>query len=97
VAFWLGLFFILGLLAGSAATWWLLDGRVVAPSQLPPPHPTPEPAEDVPDSMSLSARRLVSDLERKYEGITSAGEDEEAKPKRPRAKRTRRPAPEDPA
>ena len=88
--------FLLGILAGSASTWWLLDGRVIAPSPVPLPHPTSEPEEDVPDSMSLTAKRLVSDLEKKYEGVTSAADDAEAKPKRARGPRKRRPAPEEP-
>jgi hypothetical protein len=94
VAFWFAVVFLLGLLAGSASTWWLLDGRVIAPT-LPPtplPHPVVEPEEDVPDNMSLTAKRLVTDLERKYEGMTSAADDGEPKPKRPRAPRKRPPS-----
>jgi hypothetical protein len=97
VAFWFAVVFLLGLLAGSASTWWLLDGRVIAPTAAPLPHPSPTVEEDVPDSMSLTAQRLVSDLEKKYEGVTSAADDAEAKPKRPRAPRKRRPAPEEPS
>ena len=100
MAFWFAVVFLLGLLAGSASTWWLLDGRVIAPTPTPTPlpQPGPEPEEEVPDSMSLTAKRLVSDLEKKYEGVTSAaGDDAEAKPKRPRAPRKQRPAPKDPS
>ena len=87
MAFWFAVVFLLGILAGSASTWWLLDGRVITPP--PPPHPILEPEEEVPDNMSLTAKRLVTDLEKKYEGVTIAADDAETKPKRPRAPRKR--------
>ena len=91
VAFWFAVVFLLGILAGSASTWWLLDGRVIAPPPTPAPlpHPVHEPEEEVPDNMSLTAKRLVTDLEKKYQGVTTAAADAEAKPKRPRAPRKR--------
>ena len=88
--------FLLGLAAGAGATWWLLGGPTVPSPQAAPTRPTLVPAEEVPDSMSLTAQRLLSDLERKYEGAV-ADDEGAAKPKRPRAKRPRRPARDDPA
>ena len=101
VAFWIVFAFLLGLAIGAAATWWLLGGPPVPAPTAAPVRPTLEPPDEAPDSMSLTAQRLLTDLERKYEGTVATGDEEAAdKPKRPRAKRAARPArgkPADPA
>jgi hypothetical protein len=98
VAFWIVFAFLLGLAGGAAATWWLLGGPPVPAPNAAPGRPTLEPADEAPDSMSLTAQRLLTDLERKYEGAVASGDEETAdKPKRPRAKRAPRIARKDPA
>jgi hypothetical protein len=99
MAFWIVFAFLLGLAVGAGATWWLLGGPPVPSPSAAPPRPTLEPAEEVSDSMSLTAKRLVSDLERKYEGAVAGDDEDAAKPKRPRAKPARpaRKEPADPA
>jgi hypothetical protein len=95
MAFWFVFTFLLGLGVGAGATWWILGAP---PVPAPPPAPTRpplEPDDDVPDSMSLTAKRLVSDLERKYEGAVADGDEEAAKPKRPRARRAPRSSPKE--
>ena len=83
------------------------DSFMQMPASAGPPVPAPtttparpplEPADEAPDSMSLTAQRLLTDLERKYEGTVATGEEEAAdKPKRPRAKRAARVPREKPA
>jgi hypothetical protein len=97
VAFWIVFVFLLGLAIGAGVTWWLFGGPPLPSPSSAPSRPAMEPDEDVPDSMSLTAKRLVSDLERKYEGAVAVGDEDAAKPKRARAKRTRRPGREEPA
>lgn len=97
MAFWILLAFLLGLAVGAGTTWWLFGGPSIPSSGVGPSRPTVEKAEEVPDSMSLTAKRLVSDLERKYEGAVAGGDEEVVKPKRPRAKRSPRRPREDPA
>jgi hypothetical protein len=98
VAFWFVFTFLLGLGIGAAATWWILGGPPVpTPTAAPVSHQL-EPADEAPDSMSLTAQRLLTDLERKYEGTVATGDEEAVdKPKRPRAKRAPRVARKDPA
>ncbi len=95
MAGWIVLAFVLGLAAGAAGSWYLIRSR---PAGAPPPavrRPDLPPGEGAPvDSMSLTAQRLVSDLERKYEGVTAAGAGELEAPRRksgPRATRRRPP------
>jgi hypothetical protein len=96
MAFWIVFTFLLGLGVGAGATWWILGGPPVpAPAAASAP-PGLAPADEAPDSMSLTAQRLLTDLERKYEGTLAAGDEEAAKPRRPRPKRARRPAVEEP-
>jgi hypothetical protein len=97
MAFWIVFAFLLGLAAGAGVTWWLFGGPTIPSPTAAPTRPTVEPADEVPDSMSLTAKRLVSDLERKYEGAIAGDDEDAAKPKRPRAKRAPRRAREDPA
>ena len=98
MAFWIVFVFLLGLAIGAGVTWWLFGGPPVPSATPAPSRPAIEPAEDVPDSMSLTAQRLLTDLERKYEGAVATGDEEgSAKPKRPQAKRAPRPAREKPA
>ena len=98
VAFWIVFTFLLGLGIGAAATWWILGGPPVPAPTTTPARPPLEPADEAPDSMSLTAQRLLTDLERKYEGTVATGEEEAAdKPKRPRAKRATRVPREKPA
>jgi hypothetical protein len=98
VAFWIVFAFLLGLALGAAATWWLLGGPPVPAPTPAPARPPLEPGEEVPDSMSLTAQRLLTDLEKKYQGAVANGDEEEAaKPKRARAKRAPRAARKEPA
>jgi hypothetical protein len=98
MAFWIVFAFLLGLALGALAIWWLLGGPPLPAPTTTPARPGLEPADEVPDSMSLTAQRLLTDLERKYEGAVATGDEEgAAKPKRPRAKRSPRPAGEKPA
>jgi hypothetical protein len=98
VAFWIVFAFLLGLGIGATATWWVLGGPPVPAPTPAPARPTPEPADEAPDSMSLTAQRLLTDLERKYEGTVATGDEEAAdKAKRPRAKRAPRVPREKPA
>jgi hypothetical protein len=97
VAFWIVFAFLLGLAAGAGATWWLLGRPPVRSPQAGPLPPSLELAEEVADSMSLTAQRLLRDLERKYEGAVADDDEGAAKPRRPPAKRPRRPARDDPA
>jgi hypothetical protein len=98
VAFWIVFAFVLGVGVGAVAIWWLLGGPPVPAPTAAPARPTLEPADEAPDSMSLTAQRLLTDLERKYEGAVATGDEEAAdKPKRPRAKRAPRVARKDPA
>jgi hypothetical protein len=97
VAFWIVFAFLLGLAVGAAATWWLLGGPPVPTPPTAATRPSLEAGDEVPDSMSLTAQRLLTDLEKKYEGAVASGDEEADKPKRSRAKRARRPAPEDPS
>jgi hypothetical protein len=97
MAFWIVFAFLLGLAIGAGVTWWLFGGPTIPSSPTARSHPTEELAEEAPDSMSLTAKRLVSDLERKYEGAVAGVDEVATKPKRPRAKRTRRPPREEPA
>ena len=98
VVFWIGFAFLLGLAFGAAATWWLLGGPPVPAPTSAPVRPTLEPADEAPDTMSLTAQRLLTDLERKYEGAVATGDEEASdKPRRPRAKRAPRVARKDPA
>ncbi len=97
MAFWIVFVFLLGLAIGAGVTWWLFGGPPVPSATPAPSRPAIEPAEDVPDSMSLTAKRLVSDLERKYEGAVAGDDEDAAKPKRARAKRAGRPGREEPA
>ena len=90
MAFWIVFAFLLGLAVGAGGAWWVLGGPPVPAPPAPPARPTLEPAEEVPDSMSLTAKRLVTDLERKYEGAVAGDDEDAAKPKRPRAKRAPR-------
>jgi hypothetical protein len=101
MAFWIVFAFLLGLVVGAGGAWWLLGGP---PLPAPPAsserltlEPAGEVTEEVPDSMSLTAKRLVTDLERKYEGAVAGDDKDVAKPKRPRPKRARRPTAKDPA
>lgn len=97
VAFWIVFAFLLGLAIGATATWWVLGGPPVPAPTAAPVRPDLEPADEAPDSMSLTAQRLLNDLERKYEGAVATGDEEGSdKPKRPRAKRAPRVAREDP-
>jgi hypothetical protein len=100
MAFWIVFAFLLGLAVGAGGTWWLLGGPPV-PAPPAPVRPILEPAdevpEEVPDSMSLTAKRLVSDLERKYEGAVAGDDVDTVKPKQARPKRGRRPTTKDPA
>jgi len=101
VAFWLVFTFFLGLAIGAVATWWLLGGPPVPAPEQAPSRPSVEIDEEVPDSMSLTAQRLLTDLEKKYQGAVATGDEEDAaQPKRGRAKRaprTPRKEPVDPA
>ena len=98
MAFWIVFAFLLGLGVGALAIWWLLGGPPLPSPSTAPARPGLEPADEVPDSMSLTAQRLLTDLERKYEGAVATGDEEgSAKPKRPQAKRAPRPAREKPA
>jgi hypothetical protein len=98
VAFWIVFTFLLGLGIGATATWWILGGPPVPTPTTAPARPPLEPADEAPDSMSLTAQRLLTDLERKYEGTVATGDEDAAdKPKRPRAKRAPRVARKDPA
>jgi hypothetical protein len=98
MAFWIVFAFLLGLGVGALAIWWLLGGPPLPSPSTAPARPGLEPADEVPDSMSLTAQRLLTDLERKYEGTVATGDEEAAdKPKRPRAKRAPRVARKDPA
>jgi hypothetical protein len=97
VAFWIVFAFLLGLGVGAAATWWLLGAPPVPAPSAVPIRPTMEAGDAAPDSMSLTAQRLLTDLERKYQGAVATGDEEDVKPKRPRAKRARRPARKEPA
>jgi hypothetical protein len=97
MAFWIVFAFLVGIAVGAGTTWWLFGGPTIPSPQVAPSRPTMEPVEEVPDSMSLTAKRLVSDLERKYEGAVAGDDDEAAKPKRPRAKRAPRTSRKDPA
>ena len=93
MAFWIVFAFLLGLAIGAGTTWWLFGGPPIPASPSAPTGPTLEPGEEVPDSMSLTAQRLLTDLEKKYQGAVASGDEEEAaKPKRPRAKRAPRKA-----
>lgn len=98
---WIVFAFLLGLVIGAGGAWWLLGGPPVlapqAPSAAPSPRTVLEPEEEAPDSMSLTAKRLVTDLERKYEGAVAGDDEEAAKPKRPRAKRAPRAPRKEPA
>ena len=96
MAFWIVFAFLLGLAVGAGATWWLLGGPPVPTPPTAPARSTLEPDEDVPDSMSLTAQRLLTDLERKYEGAVTVDEEESDKAKRPRAKRARKPLSKEP-
>ena len=96
MAFWIVFAFLLGLAVGAGVTWWLFGGPTIPSSTATTSRPTREP-ETAPDSMSLTAKRLVSDLERKYEGAVAGDEEGAARPKRPRAKRAPRRTPEEPA
>ena len=94
MAAWIVLAFLLGLACGAAGSWYLLRRQPVnaAPavarsSELAPRAAAPD------DSMSLTAQRLLSDLERKYEGVTTAGPGEPDAPRRKSAPRTTRPRP----
>jgi hypothetical protein len=98
MAFWIVFAFLLGLGVGALAIWWLLGGPPLPAPSTTPGRPPLEAADEVPDSMSLTAQRLLTDLERKYEGAVATGDEEgAAKLKRPRAKRAPRPAGEKPA
>jgi hypothetical protein len=97
MAFWIVFAFLLGLVAGAGGAWWLLGGPPVPAPPSPTARPTLVPDEEVPDSMSLTAKRLVIDLERKYEGTVAGDDEEAAKPKRPRAKRAPRSPRKEPA
>lgn len=97
MAFWVVFAFLLGLAVGGGATWWLLGGPPVPSPPATHSRPELEPADEVPDSMSLTAQRLLSDLERKYEGAVATGDEDAAKPKRPRAKRAPRTTGKEPA
>jgi hypothetical protein len=97
MAFWILFAFLLGLAVGAGTTWWLFGGPPIPSSAATPSRLPVEEADEVPDSMSLTAKRLVSDLERKYEGAVAGGDEEVARPKRQRAKRAPRRPREDPA
>jgi hypothetical protein len=97
MAFWIVFAFVLGLAVGAGVTWWLFGGPTIPSSPSSPSRPTMEPAEEISDSMSLTAKRLVSDLERKYEGAVAGPDEDAARPKKPRAKRVRKPVGEEPA
>ena len=75
MAAWIVLAFILGLACGVAGSSYLtrrLPNAAHRPAARRTDPATGEVAPD--DSMSLTAQRLLSDLERKYEGVTTAGE-----------------------
>lgn len=91
---WILLAFVAGAAAGGAGVWLWLSRRPA-----PAVHPTrplrldrDAPAEVELDGMSKTAQRLVTDLERKYEGVRSAP-DEVATSKRARPRRGMRPPP----
>ncbi len=90
MAGWIVLAFAVGLAVGAAGSWYLFRSRPAAP---PPAARRPDlpPGQGAPDdSMSLTAQRLVSDLERKYEGVTAAGAEEPETPRRKSGPRTTR-------
>ncbi len=87
MAFWIVFAFLLGLGIGAVATWWVLGAPAVPAPPAVPAVPDVEPVDEAPDSMSLTAQRLLTDLERKYEGAVATGDEEAPRPKRPRAKR----------
>jgi hypothetical protein len=91
MAAWILLAFVLGLAIGAAGSWHLIRSR---PAGAPPPAvrrpELPQGARAPDDSMSLTAQRLVSDLERKYEGVTAAGAEEPKAPRRKSGPRTTR-------
>ena len=74
MAFWILFAFLLGLAVGVGTTWWLFGGPPIPSSAATPSRLPVEEADEVPDSMSLTAKRLVSDLERKYEGAVAGGD-----------------------
>jgi hypothetical protein len=93
----MGWAFLLGLIAGGAGMWALLAwlGRqpeaVSQPAPRVPRPPRAAPAlgvgEEAPDSMSQNAQRLVTDLERKFEGVVKAEPEKAPAPRRRRARR----------
>jgi hypothetical protein len=93
----MGWAFLLGLIAGAAGMWAVLAWLGQRPETASPPVPSAPhssravPAfgigEEAPDSMSQTAQRLVTDLERKFEGVVSA---EPEKAPAPRRRRTRK-------
>ena len=95
---WLLLAFLCGAAAGGLAAWYLLKRRLRAPAanpaaaRTPSPLPAPPGPEAPPESghavssLSESSQRMLTDLERRYEGR------QEAEPEAPKRRRkTRRP------
>ncbi len=93
MAFWILFAFLLGLGVGAVATWWVLGAPSVPAPPAAPARPEPETVDEAPDSMSLTAQRLLTDLEKKYEGAVAVGDEEAPTPKRARAKRAPRSRP----
>ncbi len=93
---WLLVAFLCGAVAGGLATW-LLSRRsrpaaspaaaTRTPSPLPPPpdREATRPADDVVSSLSETSQRMLTDLERRYEGR------QEAEPEAPKRRRKNRP------
>ena len=91
MAAWIVLAFILGLACGAAGSWFLISRLpanaappVARRSDLAPGAVAPD------DSMSLTAQRLLDDLERKYEGVTTADAGQPDAPRRKATPRTAR-------
>ena len=92
--------FVVGCLAGSAATWLLLSRRSSASAPRSAPMQVPNEPEDEPEpvaagvsevgQLASASRQLLSELETRYQGRTvNEGEPRSTKrrPKAPRPKR----------
>ena len=91
MAAWIVLAFILGLAFGAAGSWYLFRRPPARAAPSVARHSELAPGATAPDdSMSLTAQRLLDDLERKYEGVTSAGAGEPEAPRRKAAPRSAR-------
>ncbi|TME17923.1 MAG: hypothetical protein E6I63_02400 [Chloroflexi bacterium] len=93
---WLVVAFLCGAAAGGLMAWYLLSRRV-RPADAPAASRTPSPVPPPPDreatlevghavsSLSETSQRMLTDLERRYEGR------QEAEPEAPKRRRKTRP------